>query len=355
MDYLVALALSIIFPYAFNAAHINYDADFGVAGSLINENGYKLKLINNTGPTQYQISKSSVINAEYGVRPTFFLDYGVNINRFWIAPTIGFEPFNTTIRYTSVIASSVGGSGSETQFTYAKGPYMGLKLGYTVLKSDPKGNYFSGLGLTPYVTAAIQNISYEQTANFSSGGEAGTSESKYRFVWAVGSKIDFKGNWSAYVQYQQTVINSNGVRADYLPHPLQITEQQVQFGVAYRFISAEKKADIDSAINYNNIVNVLTPSFDGKTANDNTVVNADNQNTSTPTMDLMPSLSPLLIFPPSMLPLNNELSDSSRRYQNNAAQSILNNNMQLKNQADKDMKQSPIKKEPSPSDDNFNF
>lgn len=243
MDYLLVGIASILFPYVLNLSGIDYQAYVGLKGSLQDVNQYELELVDNKG--NYIISQVELINyTGYGIRPDFFVDYAMSKGRFWFAPTFGVEPLNTGIQFRTKL--STGGSDSTDEVHYNKGAYIGLKLGFSILQPNQELNGYGAFGITPYILGGVRPVAYENGGYYKS-----SEEKRYEPFFGIGAKIDFKGPWSAYIQYQRLEFETKGSA---LARQITISESEIQFGVAYWFRTSEESSKLDKVSNYDQIV-----------------------------------------------------------------------------------------------------
>lgn len=237
MGYLLGSLVAVIFPFLFKASNIEYIANGGVLFSSVDTNSYSVSTIKGFNKLEYSIYQLEVLNKNFGVRPDFFIDYWVHYGRLFIAPTVSFEPLNTSMQFkVKNVDSESSNSDTQVQFSYNKGPFVGIKLGYQLIKGDPLRGYMGSLDVMPYILAGTEEINYEDTSYISSA-----SERSFKYVFGVGGVVRFIGGWSFYAQYKRLSLNSLGSLN--ITQAIDIDENELQIGMSYWFNKSKYISD----------------------------------------------------------------------------------------------------------------
>lgn len=250
MEYILASLVYLLFPYMLGLSGIDYQSYIGLKTSIQDMNQYQIKLLPISSNQDYIITQQALVNdAGYGLRPDFFAEWDMYFGHFFVAPTVGIEPLQTSINFKIKQINGSEHSGNNEQVSFYKTPYVGAKIGLSIFKSTPESRLHGTFNLIPYIDFSLGAVDYEGISLYRS-----SIEKKFKLMWGVGAKIDFKTPWSAFIEYKRVSFNT---KASSLNHQIDITENQIQFGVAYWFMNTNNKSQTDKIDNYNTIINTI--------------------------------------------------------------------------------------------------
>lgn len=275
MDYLIVTISSILFPYILSLSGIDYKADLGLKGSYQNFNKYSISLLKGEDNDKRYIAETSIVSYRSdSIKPDLFVDYSFSKpkSRFFMAASFGVEPFDSGMQVVTKRKETQDGAQTE-EIHYLKDPYIALKVGYSILKNNPQLNGYGAFGITPYVIAGIMPITYQDGGNYRN-----SNVTKYTTYWGLGSKINFQGPWSFYLEYRDVKVDGRGSQMKY---QVSLREKAYQFGFSYWLTAGKTAAQLNAQKNYSAIIKEINKNNGANAGAQHQVYSADTKKINT--------------------------------------------------------------------------